>query len=72
MYGFKKGDWVEFIVATDDQVKYGQGYDPRHYLKMNETYEVLKFKMYAWHSHVWLKDFPDVWFNSAHFRKVEK
>lgn len=64
----KKGDKI--IFAYPDA-----GYEPdqlnaKKYLKINQVYTVFKTKISHWHTKVWLKEVPDIPFNSVLFKDV--
>lgn len=48
------------------------GYEPDHKkakarLKLNEIYTVERTEVYNWHTNVYIKEFPDMYFNSVMF-----
>jgi hypothetical protein len=52
------------------------GYDPdkarfERYLKFGQTYTVDRFEIEGWVTNVWLKEIPDVMFNSVQFAEAE-
>lgn len=59
-------DWITFIGASDEQVNWGGGNDPRTVLTIGETYEVERTSVHSWHTRIYLKGF-DGWFNSVCF-----
>lgn len=67
----QKGDKVRFRGATDGQVKWGGGNDPRIYLKQDKIYEIEVVSPSDWHTSLLLKGFPDLWFNDVSFIVVE-
>jgi hypothetical protein len=53
----------------------GYNYDQelaRKYLEIGKEYTVEKTKVYSWHTHVWLQEFPNVIFNSVFFEDAVK
>lgn len=41
---------VKFIGATDSQVNFGNGEDPRKFLEIGETYECHEKEVHSWHT----------------------
>lgn len=61
---------VKYIGASDDQVNWGGGDDPRGVLVEGETYEVVSKDVHSWHTKLSLKGFEEKKFNSVCFKKV--
>jgi hypothetical protein len=61
---------VKYMGATIDQVRCGGNNDPRLYLKIGESYEVLDEEVHSWHTKLILKEFPELKFNSVCFEEV--
>jgi hypothetical protein len=61
---------VQYIGATDAQVKWGDNDDPRGLLEFGEVYEVLDVKMHSFHTKITLKKFPALKFNDASFAYI--
>ena len=61
------GGKVQYIGASDDQVRWGSNDDPREVLTEGETYTVKQVKVHSWHTKVVLEEFPDLKFNSVSF-----
>jgi len=61
---------VVFIGATDEQVGWAGGSDPRPHLTVGNSYEVELTEVHTWHTRIYLKGYPDMWFNSVCFVEV--
>lgn len=62
-----RGTKVIYRGATDEQVNWGSNDDPRGLLEKGATYTVYRTEIHSWHTKVFLVEFPDKKFNSAHF-----
>lgn len=63
---FKNGDKVRFIGATDEQVSFGGGDDPRSIIKDNSIHEVIDVEVHSWHTKLYLRGVNGA-FNSVCF-----
>ena len=61
---------VIFIGAMDEQVQWAGGFDPRLHLVEYGSYEVARTEVHTWHTRIYLKDYPNMWFNSVCFIEV--
>lgn len=61
---------VRFLGASDDQVRFGGGDDPRPLLTVGEVYAVKSVDVHSWHTRITLRQFPSKWFNSVCFENV--
>ena len=59
---------VEFIGASDAQVKWGEGDDPRPLLEVGQIYTVDDTQEHTWHKLYFLEGFAGG-FNSACFKE---
>jgi hypothetical protein len=59
---------VTYTGATDSQVNWGGGDDPREILEEGKEYEVEKTEVHSWHTRLHLAGFPGKWFNSVCFK----
>jgi hypothetical protein len=64
-------DIVKFIGASDAQVNWGGGDDPRKYLSVGAQYVVKERDVHRMHTRIYLEDFPNKWFNSVCFADVK-
>lgn len=62
--------YVKFLGATDAQVKWAGGADPREYLEIGQLYKLERKEEHSWHTRYILFGFPDCWFNSVCFEIV--
>lgn len=61
----KNGDKVKF---TNPKAGYDSDIEKtKKYLKLGEVYTIEKTEVDSWFTHVWLKEIPEVYFNSVHF-----
>lgn len=57
--------------ATDAQVNWGSGSDPRkHGLVVGQKYTVIDKEIHSWHTTIKLEGVPNLWFNDSSFREV--
>lgn len=63
------GDKVRFIGASEDQVRFGSGDDPRGLLKKGEVYTVDHTDVHSWHTNVYLQGIEGA-FTSVAFEDV--
>lgn len=70
--GYDSGDFVIYTGASDEQVNYGGGDDPRGLLIVGHKYEVECVEVFDWRSSVRLVDFPTMEFNSVMFEPANK
>jgi len=68
----EKGNIIKFRGATDGQIEYGGGDDPRGCLEVGREYEIIKTYNYDWYTLITIKGFPDFKFNSVCFTSVRK
>ena len=68
--GFEVGQPVQFVEATDVQVRWGGNDDPRLTLSFGDIYEITNIDVHSQHTKLTLQGFPG-FFNSVHFRPVE-
>lgn len=61
---------VIYTGATDQQVHWGGGDDPRGLLQEGKVYEVTKREVHSWHTKIQLKEYPGKKFNSVCFDDV--
>lgn len=61
-----------FEEASDDQVNWGSNDDPRMYLTLGEVYTLDREEEHSWHTKYYLKEFPDLRFNSVNFEEVNE
>lgn len=61
---------VRFLGASDEQVKWGGGEDPRKHLVVGEIYEVDRSCVRSWFTLYTLAGFPKYGFNSVCFETV--
>lgn len=57
-------------LVTVTQESYGNGNHgdtAKHVLEIDNTYTVDHTEVMSWHTHVYLREFPDVAFNSVNF-----
>lgn len=66
---FLEGNWVVFLGASDDQVRWGGNDDPRIQCIKNTTYAIEAVDIHSFHTKLKLK-YIDGWFNSVSFEKV--
>lgn len=64
----KKGTKIIYQDATDEQVRWGDGDDPRIHLVFNEVYTIEKIIIHSWHTKIYLKEIPGKKFNSLFFK----
>ena len=64
---YKKGDWVRYVGASDQQVRWGGNDDPRGVLKQGELYTLVNVDVHKWHTKLSLEGIPNLAFNSVHF-----
>lgn len=69
MEDLKPGDVVEYVGASDEQVRWGGNDDPRPLLSLGAHYRVSDVEVHSWHTKVTL-DRVQGRFNSVHFRPV--
>lgn len=65
---FQEGDTVRFAGATDAQVNFGGGDDPRKVLADGAVYQVEFVDVHSWHTKLHLRGIPGA-FNSVCFAK---
>ena len=61
------------VTVTEQTINWGWESDKEKankYLKPGEVYTVLRTEVGGWHTDVWLKEIPNVYFNSVHFQPV--
>lgn len=64
---------VTFKGCSDEQVNWGGGEDPRKLLKKGQEYEVVRTKMYDWHTHYFIEvDGKELPFGSGCFGDWEE
>ena len=63
----KKGTKVKVVNFDEKIMNWGGNDNPADYLKIGNVYTVLKTEIHSWHTKVYLKEFPDLKFGSAHF-----
>lgn len=56
--------------ATDAQVKWGDGDDPRIHLIFNRVYTIEKIKIHSWYTEVHLLEMPGMKFNMIYFKEI--
>jgi hypothetical protein len=61
---------VVFTGASDKQVQFSGGSDPRKYLIVGQKYTVDKMDIHSWHTRYYLAGFNGIWFSSVCFREV--
>lgn len=61
---------VKYLGATDAQVRWGGGSDPREYLNEGQVYTLRYAEVHSMHTRYHLVDFKGLWFNSVCFREV--
>ena len=61
---------LRYVGADDDQVRWGGNDDPRGILEIGEVYEVIDVDVHTYHTKIYLKNFPNLAFNSVHFNEV--
>ena len=65
--GYDVGAELTFQGATDDQVSYSGGEDPRKYLVVGQRYKVSKIEIEDWRSRLSFEGFEGLKFNSVCF-----
>lgn len=63
------------VTVTERSINSGYDSDKERankYLKPDEIYTVIKTEVGGWRTEVWLKEVPDISFNSVHFQPVKK
>ena len=63
----KEGDRVRCISLNEASMRWGSNDDPRGRLELGKVYTVDFTEVHSWHTKVYLKEFPDFKFSSAHF-----
>jgi hypothetical protein len=66
----ESGDKVIFVFPNN-----GWDHDKKHaleYLKEGETYTVSYIEIHSWHTDVYLREVPNVPFNSVHFANIKE
>lgn len=53
----------------DEQVNWGRNDDPRGILEDNKVYEVDRSEVHSSYTKIYLKEFPNMKFNSVHFEE---
>lgn len=64
----KKGDKVRCFTlfgGSSDDEEIAQAY-----LELAKIYTIEQTEVHAWHTNVWLKEFPNVKFNSVYFKNI--
>lgn len=69
--GWRKGDTVKYIGASQEQVGYGGWDDPRKCLTENVTYTIKSVDVFSWKTRIQLEEVPEMYFNSVHFEQAE-
>ena len=64
---FKAGDWVLYVGASDEQVRWGGNADPRGILKSRSLYTLARVEVHRQHTKLFLEGIPNLGFNSVHF-----
>jgi hypothetical protein len=67
---------VKYIDKSSDEhrqmtVKWGSNDDPGEFLEVDGIYEVDNVEVHSYHTKLYLKEFPNKKFNSAHFIGVD-
>ena len=63
---------VRFTGATDSQVAFAHGSDPRKHFKVGDIVAVEREEVHTWHTRYFFRGLPGKWFNSVCFEPVEQ
>ena len=63
----EEGTKVKYIGASDSQVRWGSNDDPRNCLIEGQLYTIDHTEVHSYHTKIYLKEFPDLKFNSCSF-----
>lgn len=58
---------AKYTGASEEQVRWGGGSDPRKALSIGNVYDVEDVEQHSWHTRIFLSAFPGKWFNSVCF-----
>ena len=61
------------VKVTEETIKYGHDDDQeivKKYLEIGKEYEISYTEVYGFHTDVYLREFPEIRFNSANFEDV--
>jgi len=64
------GSKVRFEHSTDAQVSWGSHDDPDKHLERGKTYTVLRTEVHSMHTKLYLREFPELKFNTCSFSNV--
>ena len=55
-----------------EQHTWAGGSNPEGVLEVGKEYTLYDEEVHSWHTRFYLKEFPDRWFNSALFERIEE
>lgn len=61
-----------FEGATDQQVSWGNGKDPRDYFGIGDILSLEKREIHRWYTKLYFIEVPDIGFNSVCFKELTK